>query len=258
MAKKITPLRPPLSGGRLQVDVLTIFPEMIGAYCDMSILGRAQKNKLLKVKAHDLRKWGIDKHGHVDDRPFGGGAGMLMRVEPFFKALRALKVRQSGRTSPPVRSDRGPSGHADRVPRTRVVLTSAKGKMFTQQEAQRLSKYDRLVFLCGRYEGVDERVAEKLADEEMCIGPYVLTGGELAAMVMTDAIIRLRPGVLGKQESLDQESWTDGIAKEYPQYTRPEVYNKWKVPPVLLSGDHKKIAEWRRKNSQDCSPDKGR
>jgi tRNA (guanine37-N1)-methyltransferase len=228
----------------LQVDVLTIFPEMIGAYCDMSILGRAQKNKLLKVKAHDLRKWGIDKHGHVDDRPFGGGVGMLMRVEPFYRALVELRVRQSA--SPKVR---GKKRTADvRGLRTRVVLTSAKGKMFTQQEAQRLAKYDRLVFLCGRYEGVDERVAEKLADEEMCIGPYVLTGGELAAMVMTDAIIRLRPGVLGKQESLDQESWTDGIAKEYPQYTRPEVYNKWKVPAVLLSGDHKKIAEWRRKN----------
>ena len=153
---------------------------------------------------------------------------MLMRVEPFHKALKSLKVKGK---------------------KTRVILTSAKGKMFTQQEAQRLAKYDRLVFLCGRYEGVDERVAEKLADEEMCIGPYVLTGGELAAMVMTDAIIRLRPGVLGKQESLDQESWTDGIAKEYPQYTRPEVFNRWKVPPILLSGDHKKIAEWRRKNS---------
>jgi tRNA (guanine37-N1)-methyltransferase len=224
---------PLLKGGRgiLYVDVLTIFPEMIGAYCDMSILGRAQKNKLLKVKAHDLRRWGIDKHGHVDDRPFGGGVGMLMRVEPFYKALKDLRLKTK-----------------DKGRKTRVILTSAKGKMFTQQEAQRLAKYDRLVFLCGRYEGVDERVAEKLADEEMCIGPYVLTGGELAAMVMTDAIIRLRPGVLGKQESLDQESWTDGIAKEYPQYTRPEVFNKWKVPPVLLSGDHKKIAEWRRKN----------
>jgi tRNA (guanine37-N1)-methyltransferase len=240
----------PRNDKALQVDVLTIFPEMIEAYCDESILGRAQKNKLLKVKAHDLRKWGIDKHGHVDDRPFGGGAGMLMRVEPFFKALRALKIQNakckmqnSGSRKAPF--DKG--GNKGGI-KTRVILTSAKGKLFTQKDAQRLAKYDRLVFLCGRYEGVDERVATKLADEELSIGQYVLTGGELAALAMTDAVIRLRPGVLGKQASLDQESWTDGVAKEYPQYTRPEVYNKWKVPPVLLSGDHQKIAAWRREN----------
>jgi len=212
---------------KLQVDVLTLFPEMISAYCSVSILGRAQKNKLLQVKAHDLRRWAIDKHGHVDDRPFGGGAGMVMRVEPFYKALKQLKVSGT---------------------KARVILTSAKGKLFTQKDAQRLAKYDRLVFLCGRYEGVDERVAIKLTDEELSIGPYVMTGGELAALVVTDAVARLRPGVLGQKASLDEESWSDGVTKEYPQYTRPEVYNKWKVPSVLLSGDHKKIAEWRKKN----------
>jgi len=249
--KQIATSRTPSSKGglsrndkALQVDVLTIFPEMIGAYCGMSILGRAQKNKLLKVKAHDLRRWGIDKHGHVDDRPFGGGAGMLMRIEPFYQALVELGVRQSA--SPKVRSKKRTADL--RGPRTRIVLTSAKGKLFTQQDARRLAKYDRLVFLCGRYEGVDERVADKLADEELSIGPYVMTGGELAALVVTDAVARLRSGVLGKQASLDEESWSDGQTKEYPQYTRPEVYNKWKVPAVLLSGDHKKIAEWRRKN----------
>ncbi len=213
----------------LKVDVLTLFPEMIDAYCNASILGRAQKSKLLQVKAHDLRRWAIDKHGHVDDRPFGGGAGMVMRVEPFYKALKQLKVSGA---------------------KTRVILTSAKGKLFTQKDAQRLAKYDRLVFLCGRYEGVDERVATKLADEELSIGPYVMTGGELAALVVTDAVARLRPGVLGQKASLDEESWSDGVTKEYPQYTRPEVFGKWKVPAVLLSGDHKKIAEWRKKNQK--------
>lgn len=210
---------------KLQVDVLTLFPEMIDAYCSASILGRAQKSGLLKVTSHNLRQWAIDKHGHVDDRPFGGGAGMVMRVEPFYKALKQLKVSGT---------------------KTRVILTSAKGKLFTQKDAQRLSKHDRLVFLCGRYEGVDERVATKLADEELSIGPYVMTGGELAALVVTDAVARLRQGVLGQKASLDEESWSDGVTKEYPQYTRPEIFNKWKVPPVLLSGDHKKIAEWRK------------
>lgn len=225
----------------LEVDMLTLFPEMIDAYCSQSILGRAQKSGLLKVTSHNLRQWAIDKHGHVDDRPFGGGAGMVMRVEPFYAALKALRVLRVLKR--PKESSRTQS-----TLRTRVILTSAKGKLFTQKDAQRLAKYDRLVFLCGRYEGVDERVATKLADEELSIGPYVMTGGELAAMVMTDAVIRLRPGVLGAEASLHEESWSDGVTKEYPQYTRPEVFGKWKVPAVLLSGDHKKIAEWRRKN----------
>ena len=225
-----------LKSSELMIDVLTLFPEVIDAYCDASILGRAQKNGLLKVKAHQLRKWAIDKHGHVDDRPFGGGAGMVMRVEPFYNALEELIPRRSS--------------HATRSkPKTRIILTSAKGKLFTQKDAKRLSKYDRLVFLCGRYEGVDERVAKKLADEELSIGPYVMTGGELASLVMIDSISRLRPGVLGQSASLDEESWGDGQTLEYPQFTRPEDFKKWKVPSVLLTGDHAKIAEWRSKNS---------
>ncbi len=227
----------------LAVDVLTLFPDMIEAYCGTAILGRAQKSGLLKVKAHQLRDWAIDKHGHVDDRPFGGGAGMVMRVEPFFDALRALRVRSPKRE---VRHD-GLRASSSAL-RTRVILTSAKGKTFTQADAKRLSKYDRLVFLCGRYEGVDERVAEKLADEELSIGQYVMTGGELASLVMIDAVARLRPGVLGQPASLDEESWSDGDKKEYPQYTRPDVYNKWKVPKVLLSGDHAEIKKWREAN----------
>ncbi|MFA6161398.1 MAG: tRNA (guanosine(37)-N1)-methyltransferase TrmD [Patescibacteria group bacterium] len=243
----------PRNDKMLQVDVLTLFPEMVDAYCNASILGRAQKNKLLKVKAHQLRDWAIDEHGHVDDRPYGGGAGMVMRVEPFYNALKQLHVipaqagiqknkQKQNRMDPRVSSD----SPKDDKKKTRVILLSAKGKVFTQKDAKRLSRYDRLVFLCGRYEGVDERVATKLADEEISIGEYVMTGGELAAMVITDAVARLRPGVLGAEASLDEESWSDGVTKEYPQYTRPEVFNKWKVPKVLLSGDHGKIAEWRK------------
>lgn len=207
----------------LRIDLITIFPEMVEPYLSGSILGRGQKAKLLDLRAHNLRKWTHDRHNTVDDKPFGGGPGMVMKVEPFDKALKSLKLGK----------------------KSRVILTSARGKTFTQADAKRLSKYDRLVFLCGRYEGVDERVAEHLADEEFSIGPYVLTGGELAALVMTDAVARHIPGVLGKGESLEE------VHGSFPQYTRPEVYKKWKVPAVLLSGDHKKIEEWRRHHSGD-------
>ncbi len=202
----------------MRVDILTIFPEMVEPYTNGSILGRAQKSKKVTIKVHQLRKWTTDKHHKVDDKPFGGGPGMVMQVQPFDKALKSLKLKK----------------------KSRVILTSARGKVFTQEDAKRLAKYDRLVFLCGRYEGVDERVAEHLADEELSIGPYVLTGGELAAMVMTDAVVRHIPGVLGKGESLEE------VHGSFPQYTRPEVYKKWKVPKVLMSGDHKKIEEWRQ------------
>ncbi|MBD3281478.1 tRNA (guanosine(37)-N1)-methyltransferase TrmD [Candidatus Uhrbacteria bacterium] len=222
---------------KLQVDVLTIFPEMIDGYTSQSILGRAQEAGLLKVAAHDLRKFTDDKHGRVDDKPFGGGPGMVMQVEPIYQALKKLDIDSGLRTK-------------DKGSKVRVILTSAKGKLFTQKDAKRLGEYDRLVFICGRYEGVDERVAKHLADEELAIGRYVLTGGELPALVMTDAIARLVPGVLGNEETLDEESWSDGENREYPHYTRPEEFLGWKVPNILLSGDHKKIAEWRRKNSK--------
>ncbi len=218
---------------KIRIDIVTLFPEAVEPYLAASILGRAQKSKKLTMKIHQLRKWSHDKHGRVDDRPFGGGAGMVMKVLPFHEALVALKLRTKvGKKTVAAK-------------KTRVILTSAKGKMFTQSDAKRLLKYNRLVFLCGRYEGVDERVA-KLADEEISIGPYVLTGGELAAMVMTDAIVRLCPGVLGAEASLIEESWIDGTSVEYPQYTRPEIYLGWRVPPILLSGDHAKIASWRK------------
>lgn len=217
----------------LVADMVSIFPEMFPGYVDASILGRAQTAKLLKVHTHQLREWTHDKHRTVDDRPYGGGPGMVMKIEPFHEALVALKVRTKKGTKTAA------------AKKARVILTSAKGKLFTQSDARRLAKYDRLVFLCGRYEGVDDRVAQHLADEELSIGPYVLTGGELAAMVMLDAVTRLRPGVLGKAESLDEESWGDGETMEYPQYTRPEKYLNWKVPKELLSGHHADIASWR-------------
>lgn len=224
----------------LRVDIITIFPEMVMPYLSGAMLGRGQKTGLLDLRAHQLRDWTDDAHKTVDDRPFGGGPGMIMKIEPIHRALQALKIRGK---------DGKPTALAKK---TRVILTSAKGKVFTQADAQRLETYDRLVFLCGRYEGVDERIAEYLIDEELSIGSYVLTGGELAALVMTDAVARLRPGVLGKETSLDVESHTFEGVLEHPHYTRPEVYvpkkgAKWSVPSVLLSGSHKKIEEWRKR-----------
>ncbi|MEI7512518.1 MAG: tRNA (guanosine(37)-N1)-methyltransferase TrmD [Candidatus Uhrbacteria bacterium] len=208
----------------LQIDIITIFPEMVMPYLSGSILGRGERSGALKFAVHQLRDWTHDKHNTVDDSPFGGGPGMVMKVEPFDEALKSLKIKNKKKT--------------------RVILTSAQGKVFTREDAKRLSEYSRLVFLCGRYEGVDERVAEHLADEELSIGDYILTGGELAALVMADAVSRHVPGVLGKQESLEE------VHGSFPQYTRPEVYKKWKVPEVLLSGNHKKIEEWRREQQK--------
>jgi tRNA (guanine37-N1)-methyltransferase len=221
-------------------DVLTIFPEIITPYAEASILGRAQKGGFIEIRAHNLRDWATDKHHRVDDTPYGGGAGMVMQVGVFDLALRELK---------------GIKGR-EREGKVRVVLTSASGKPFTQKDAVRLAKYDQVIFLCGRYEGVDARVEEHLVDESFSIGDYVLTGGELPALVMIDAIARNVPGVLGSKESLAEESHTDAGVLEYPQYTKPEVYKKWKVPEVLLSGDHKKIAEWR-KNKKRSSGEQG-
>lgn len=243
----------------LKLEAISIFPEAFDSYMDASILGRARKQKLIEFKAHNLRDWTHDAHHTVDDKPFGGGPGMVMKPEPFHEALVALKVRtkKDGKA-------------AATAKKTRVIMTAANGRMFTHADAVRLSKCDRVIFLCGRYEGIDQRVIDRLCDESFCIGPYVLTGGELPAMVMMDAISRHIPGVLGKEASLDEESWADvgtitndelWIANsksairnpqsvipgtgEYPQYTRPEVWLGMKVPEVLLSGNHKKIKEWR-------------
>ena len=218
----------------LRVDFLTVFPEMFPGYLGASILGRAQKEKRLEVRVHQLRDWTHDARKTIDDKPFGGGPGMVMKVAPFHEALAALGLR-SKRTGKRTLKAR----------KARVILTAANGKPFTHADAVRLSKFDRLVFLCGRYEGVDARV-EDLVDEAFRIGDYVLTGGELPALVMTDAVARHIPGVLGAEASLDEESWSGDGGGEYPQYTRPEEYLGMKVPEVLLSGDHKKIRDWRK------------
>ncbi|MBI4599207.1 tRNA (guanosine(37)-N1)-methyltransferase TrmD [Candidatus Uhrbacteria bacterium] len=210
-------------------DVITIFPEAVPAYAELSILGRAQRDGLIQVRAHDLRDWTSDRHRKVDDTPYGGGPGMVMRVEPFDKAVRA--VRKKGK-------------------KARVILTSASGKTFTQRDVLRLSAYDQLIFLCGRYEGVDARVEERVADEALSIGDYVLTGGELPALVILDAVARLLPGVLGAAESLEVESHTEEGVLEYPQYTKPESYRGWDVPELLRSGHHAAIEAWRLEQSR--------
>jgi len=214
----------------MKIDFVSIFPEMFGAYFNESIMKRATEKRLIKVKAHDLRKWASGKHHKVDDRPFGGGPGMVMMAEPFIKAIKALAKSKSQQPNS----------------KPRIILMAASGKTFTHADAVRLSKHKHLIFLCPRYEGVDARV-EKFVDEKISIGNYVLTGGELPAMVVADAVVRHIPGALGKAESLTEESHAIEGVTEYPQYTRPEVYQKMKVPEVLLSGDHKKIEEWRKK-----------
>jgi len=216
----------------MRFDILTIFPKMFDGYFRESIIKRARERGVLDIRVHDLRRWAEGRHRKVDDRPFGGGPGMVMAVGPFFRALK--DVKKGGKV--------------------RVVLLSAKGKTFSHRDAVRLSKYKQIILLCGRYEGVDERVAAKLADEELSVGDYVLTGGELPAMTVVDAVARQVPGVLGRAESLTQESHSEEGVTEYPQYTRPEIFSpkkgeNWKVPKLLLSGDHKKIAAWRRKRT---------
>lgn len=214
--------------------IVTIFPEVIVPYAEASILGRAQKNDLATITAYNLRDFTTDKHRKVDDTPYGGGAGMVMTVQPFDAAVKAIK-KKAGKK------------------KTRVILTAASGKRFTQADAKRLSEYDEVVFLCGRYEGVDYRVESEIADESLSIGDYVLTGGELPALVMTDAMVRLIPGVLGNAETLAEESHGEEGFLEYPQFTKPEVYEikqgrtkkLLKVPEILLSGDHGAIKKWR-------------
>lgn len=215
-------------------DVVTIFPEVIEPYAQASILGRAQKKDLIKIEAHNLREFSTDAHKKVDDTPYGGGAGMVMGVQPFDAAVGSIKMKKK---------------LFGKAPNTRVILTSASGKRFTQADAKRLAEFDQVIFLCGRYEGVDYRVETDIVDESLSIGDYVLTGGELPALVMIDAIARNIPGVLGNEDTLKEESHGDDSMLEYPQYTKPPEYlmhgKKLAVPEVLLSGDHGKIKKWR-------------
>ena len=194
------------------------------------MIKRAVDQGLVQITVHDLRRWTQDKHQTTDDKPYGGGPGMIMLVEPIDRALTELKSLDAYQPSV-------------------VILTSAKGKLFNQQQAQRLSQSPRLIIIAGHYEGVDQRVTDHLVDEELSIGDYVLTGGELPAMVMIDAIVRLLPGVLGDPDSLTEESHQPSGYLEYPQYSRPESYNGWPVPQVLLSGHHAQIAQWRRRQT---------
>ncbi|MDD5115772.1 MAG: tRNA (guanosine(37)-N1)-methyltransferase TrmD [Candidatus Omnitrophica bacterium] len=209
----------------MRIDIITIFPEMFSAVLSESIVKRAQQKGKVGIFVHDLREYSLDKHHKVDDRPFGGGSGMLLQAEPIFRAVSAVKRRIRGKV--------------------RVILLCPQGKTFNQRYAKKLSRCANLIFVCGHYEGVDERVRQHLADEEISIGDYVLTGGELPAMVLADSIVRLLPGVLGDKNSLNFESF-EGNLLEYPQYSRPAKFRKWSVPGVLVSGAHDKIAAWRR------------
>jgi tRNA (guanine37-N1)-methyltransferase len=214
----------------MRIDIITIFPEMFGAVLNASMLKIAQKKNKVKIFVHDLRDYSGDKHRKVDDRPFGGGSGMLMQPEPIFKAVKGIKSQ------------------SHKVTTSQVILLCPQGKRLDQKLAKQLAKHKQLILICGHYEGVDERVRKQLVDEEISVGDYVLTGGELPAMVLVDAVVRLLPGVLGDKNSLSFESF-EGNLLEYPHYTRPANYCGMKVPAVLLSGDHKKIADWRKQKA---------
>jgi tRNA (guanine37-N1)-methyltransferase len=215
----------------LRFDIITIFPEFFREVMDCGILRRARNAGLVEITAHDLRQWTTDKHHVVDDRPFGGGDGMILKPEPIFAAVEALT---------------GAARKEDLPPRTRVVLLSPQGRVFSQAIAQELSEHtSRVVLLCGRYEGVDERVADALVTDEISIGDYVLSGGEPAATVVIDATVRLLPGALGSETSAVFESFSEGLL-DHPQYTRPPDFRGMKVPDVLLSGNHTQIERWRR------------
>jgi len=222
----------------MRFDILTIFPEVFKNYFDTSIIKRAQSKKIIEIYIHNLRDWTTDFHQSVDDAPYGGGKGMIFKVEPIVKALKDLKKGQSKQGA-----------------KYRVILFSPKGKKLNQSRVKKLTRYKKLILICPRYEGVDERVAKYIADEEISIGDYILTGGELPAMVLVDSITRLLPGVINK-ESLLEESFNIKNLGEYPQYTRPAIFypnkkNKkiaWRVPKTLLSGNHKKIQQWQQKH----------
>jgi tRNA (guanine37-N1)-methyltransferase len=258
----------------MRFDLITIFPEFFVGPLDYGILRRARETGLVAVHIEDLRVFTKDRHRSVDDRPFGGGEGMVLKPEPLFEAAEALLGHSLGSAEQPASPD----------PKTAIVLLSAAGTLFRQQTARRYAELDRIVFLCGRYEGVDERVAEHLATEEICVGDYVLSGGELPAMLIIDAVTRLIPGALGNEASTENESFspnpasprdasaewarravplqpdvefpaargagysglTNQILLDFPHYTRPADFRGWKVPEVLIGGNHAEVANWRR------------
>lgn len=226
----------------IRFDIVTIFPEIFNSYFKESIIARAQKQALIKVAIHNLRDFSKGKRKTVDDRPFGGGIGMVIGVEPIFRAVKSLKAKRRNK-------------------KEMIILFTPRGKQFDQKMAYKFSKLDRLILLCGRYEGIDERVAKHIADEEISIGDYVLMGGEIPAMVLVETIARLIPGVIGKPQLLKERVTREKGFIEYAQYTRPEVFTpakdkKWQVPKVLLSGNHKKIEEWRKKHGKVIEKEK--
>jgi tRNA (guanine37-N1)-methyltransferase len=253
----------------MRFDLVTIFPEFFVGPLDHGILRRARETGLVEVHIQDLRVFTKDRHRSVDDRPFGGGEGMVLKPDPFFEAAEALLGHGLGSADQPVAP----------APKTAIVLLSAAGKLFRQETARRYARLDRIIFLCGRYEGVDERVAEYLATEEICVGDYVLSGGELPAMLVIDAVTRLLPGALGNEASSQNESFSETLAAgdsspvraqpfdaqgkhvaplqpgsqpasqlllDFPHYTRPADFRGWKVPDVLIGGNHAEVANWRR------------
>ena len=241
----------------IKFDIITIFPDIFNSYLKESLISRAQKNKLIKVNIHNLRKWAKDRHKTVDDRPYGGGLGMVMKVEPIYKAVSALKKNKPAFAKASARQGK-----------SKVILFTPRGKKFNQKIAYQFSKFDQLILICGRYEGVDERVAKKIADVELSIGEFDLMGGELPAMILIETVARLIPGVIGKPQLLKERITKEKGFIEYPQYTRPEIFlpppslklrraskkrTKWQVPKVLISGNHKEIGEWRKKYGKAIS-----
>jgi tRNA (guanine37-N1)-methyltransferase len=213
----------------MRFDIITIFPELFRGVFEFGIIRRAVEAGLTKINLHDLRDYTFDRHHQVDDRPFGGGAGMVMKPEPLFRAIEAIKHAGEDVT---------------------VVMLSPQGRLLTQRVAEELAGRKQVVLICGRYEGVDERVIEQLADDELSIGDYVLSGGEIPAMVVVDAVTRLIPGALGCNESAERDSFADGLL-DYPHYTRPAEYRGLKAPDVLVSGHHGEIEKWRRRKAME-------
>lgn len=216
----------------MKIDILTLFPEMCEAVFSESIIGRAKSAGIISVEAHNIRDFANNKHNRVDDAPYGGGKGMVMQPEPIFQCYKSL--------------------FSEGEPKPHLIYMSPKGKTFCQSDAQRLAEYDRIVLLCGHYEGVDQRVIDEIVDEEISVGDFVLTGGELPALVVTDAVCRMIPGVLAEDICFQEESHFNGLL-EYPQYTRPEEWHGVKVPDVLLSGHHANIKKWRDEQSLEVT-----
>lgn len=235
----------------MRFDLITIFPEFFVGPLDHGIVRRAKEAGLVQIHVQDLREFTKDRHRTVDDRPFGGGEGMVLKPEPLFEAVEKLLGHGVGEAAKRTVVEPG----------TAILLMSAAGKLFTQETARRYAAFERVILICGRYEGVDERVAEHLATEEVCVGDYVLSGGELPACLVVDAVTRLLPGAVGNEASTQNESFSEyqgemrspgarqGVLLDYPHYTRPAEYRGWKVPEVLIGGNHAEVAKWRREKA---------